>query len=101
MEVGCPKVIPRSPSAAGVFAIMAAGAINETEMNRKGDEQPGIRFRSERFFLSQGQWFCTTREGPILGPFASRDAAVSALERYLIELGIRPDGIWDRPGVSN
>jgi len=70
-------------------------------MNRKTDDQAKTRFRSERFFLSQGQWFCSTREGPILGPFPNRDAAVSALQRYLIELGIRPEGIWDRPGVLN
>jgi Domain of unknown function (DUF6316) len=70
-------------------------------MNRKSDDQTKTRFRSERFFLSQGQWFCTTREGPILGPFPSRDAAVAALYRYLIDLGVQPEGVWERPGTSN
>ena len=71
-------------------------------MNRKTDTDGKTRFRSERFFLSQGQWYCTTREGKMLGPYPSRDGAVAALREYLIELGIRPsDNVWDRPGTTS
>jgi hypothetical protein len=71
-------------------------------MSRKTDTEERTRFRSERFFLSQDQWYCSTREGTILGPFPRRDVAVDALRDYLLAMGIRPDGdVWDRPGASN
>lgn len=70
-------------------------------MDRKTDKDSKTRFRSERYFLSQGQWFCTTREGKMLGPFKDRDTAVAGLRTYLIELGIRPTDTWDAPGSSS
>jgi len=70
-------------------------------MNRKTDTDGKTRFRSERFFLSQGQWYCSTREGKMLGPYPNRDGAVLALREYLIEMGIRPSDAWDRPGASS
>jgi hypothetical protein len=71
-------------------------------MNRKTDTDERVHFRSERFFLSQDKWFCTTREGKTLGPFQRRDDAVAALRDYLMELGIRPTAdAWDRPGAAN
>jgi hypothetical protein len=71
-------------------------------MNRTTDTDQRTRFRSERFFLSQDRWYCTTREGRTLGPFARRDDAVAALREYLMELGVRPTSDpWDRPGASS
>ena len=71
-------------------------------MNRDSDPKDKNFFRSERFFLSQGQWYCTTREGKILGPFPQRTDAVWALRDYLLSLGIRVEtGVWDRVGVSH
>ena len=70
-------------------------------MNRKDDADQKTRFRSDRMFQSQGQWYCNTREGPALGPFLSREAAFPALRQYLLEQGIRLTGdVWDSPGAS-
>ena len=70
-------------------------------MDRKDDVEKKTRFRSERLFTSQQQWFCTTREGKVLGPFARRESAFDALRAHLLELGIRPSGdVWDEPGIS-
>lgn len=83
-------------------ACQHAESMRPDDMNRDTDVQSKVFFRSERFFLSQGQWYCTTREGPILGPFAERGDAVAALREYLLSLGVRIEsGIWDRPGTSN
>lgn len=72
-------------------------------MDRRTDTQTRTRFRSDRFFVSQGQWFCNTREGQApLGPFQGRPAAEAALYRYLVEHGIDPtNDPWGKPGASN
>ena len=71
-------------------------------MDRSDDVETKTRFRSERLFLSQHQWFCSTREGEVLGPFARHEQAVDALREYLLGLGIRPGGdVWDEPGISS
>jgi len=67
-------------------------------VHRSTDATPQTRFRSERFFSSQGQWFFNTREGTIEGPFASREAAQTALTEYLLSLGIKPDDVWALAG---
>ena len=38
--------------------------------------------RSERFFLQEGHYFFATREGVNVGPFASKNLALRALELY-------------------
>ena len=53
---------------------------------REDDPEDTTRFRSDRFFCEQGQWYFTTREGPIKGPFSSRDDAEQELMLYLREL---------------
>ncbi|NJN51532.1 MAG: hypothetical protein HC809_06900 [Gammaproteobacteria bacterium] len=72
-------------------------------VDRKTDTQSKTRFRSDRFFVSQGQWFCSTRDGETpLGPFAERALAEAALRNFLIENGIDPaQDPWGQPGVSN
>lgn len=67
-------------------------------MHRSTDTKPQTRFRSERFFSSQGQWFFNTREGSIEGPFASREAAQDALTEYLLSVGIKPSDVWSLAG---
>jgi hypothetical protein len=37
----------------------------------------------------------------MLGPYPNREGAVLALREYLIEMGIRPSDVWDRPGASS
>jgi hypothetical protein len=67
-------------------------------VHRHTDEKPTTRFRSDRFFTSQGQWFFNTREGTTEGPFASRTDAESALVGYLLEQGIKTADVWYRAG---
>ncbi|MEO0442966.1 MAG: DUF6316 family protein [Pseudomonadota bacterium] len=49
---------------------------------RKG-EQDKFRFRSDRFFTIDSQWYFTTREGVDVGPFDSRDMAANALTIFI------------------
>ena len=72
-------------------------------MMRKTDERERTVFRTDRFFMSDGTWFFTTREGGNLGPFKSHEAAEEALVQYLLDRGISPGekSAWDRPGATN
>ncbi len=72
-------------------------------MERKTDTESKTRFRSERFFMSQGQWYVNVRESDVpLGPFPSREAAQGGLHDYLIQQGVDPgDDPWGRPGGTN
>ncbi len=72
-------------------------------MDRKSDTESRTRFRSDRFFRSQGQWYCNVRDGQApLGPFADHAAAEAALYRYLVEQGVSiADDPWGRPGASS
>lgn len=40
-------------------------------------------FRTERMILESGQWFFSTREGTIHGPYADRNDAERELEQYI------------------
>jgi len=40
-------------------------------------------FRCDRFAQVNGSWFFSTREGPVEGPFVTRQDAESALKRYI------------------
>jgi len=42
-------------------------------------------FRSDRFHCENGQWYFAVRRGPDQGPYASREEAEAALERFLGE----------------
>jgi hypothetical protein len=72
-------------------------------MDRKTDAETRTRFRSDRFFVSQGQWFCNTRDEPApLGPFTDRARAEAALYRFLVDQGIDlADDPWGRPGATH
>lgn len=72
-------------------------------MKRKSDDKDVTVFRTDRFFLSDRQWFFTTREGGNLGPFESHAEADTALVQYLMDMGIAPEekGAWDTPGAQN
>jgi hypothetical protein len=52
-------------------------------MGRPTDNDDQRWFRSDRFFLSDGQWFFTTREQADFGPFVHYADAVKALRRYV------------------
>lgn len=50
---------------------------------RQSDRQLRQHFRTDRFFLANGQWHFSTREQTIEGPFADRRQAQIALQRYV------------------
>ncbi len=52
-------------------------------MHRTGDPADSRFFRSDRFFLSEGQWYFVTREGIDFGPFTVRGDGEKALKRYV------------------
>jgi hypothetical protein len=55
-------------------------------MGHREGEEDKVRFRSDRFFCEDGQWYFTTRENAIKGPYESRDDAERDLEMYLHDL---------------
>jgi hypothetical protein len=52
-------------------------------MARASDPAEVNCFRSERFYLSNGQWYFATREGVDFGPFTIRADGEKALSRYI------------------
>lgn len=54
----------------------------------KRNDDPGAstHFRSERVSVVNGQYFFTTREGTLEGPFFSREDALHQIDRYLERL---------------
>jgi hypothetical protein len=63
-----------------------APEVQETAMTgQRQQDQSDTRshFRSERFTLINGQYFFTTREGTLEGPFFSRQDAERAVNHYL------------------
>jgi hypothetical protein len=52
-------------------------------MARAGESSEASFFRSDRFFMSNGQWFFATREGVNFGPYTVRYEGEKALLRYI------------------
>lgn len=52
-------------------------------MARAGESSETSFFRSDRFFVSEGQWFFATREGVNFGPYSVRSDGEKALVRYI------------------
>jgi Domain of unknown function (DUF6316) len=70
-------------------------------VHRSTEPKSQTRFRSERFFRSDAQWYFNTRErgeGGVEGPYPSREAAQLALTEYLLELGLKPADVWALAG---
>ena len=67
---------------------------------RVTDDSERSVFQSDRFFLSDGQWFFNTREATTLGPFARRYDAEVALREYITLRTGRKDA-WERPGATH
>jgi hypothetical protein len=51
--------------------------------SREADDLKKTWFRSQRFFNEGSQWYFTTRENTIEGPYESRDEADQELMMYL------------------
>jgi hypothetical protein len=60
----------------------------EILMFGKRNDDPGAttHFRSERVSVVNGQFFFTTREGTLEGPFFSREEALNQIDRYVERL---------------
>ena len=60
-------------------------------MSRRTDDEEDnkARFRSDRFFCEEGNWYFTTRENVIRGPYESREDAERELMLYLRDLQTR------------
>ena len=50
---------------------------------RKTDQEPRTWFRTDRFFVSDGKWYFSTRERTTEGPFKSIEEAESMLILYI------------------
>lgn len=53
------------------------------EERRAGDEGTRKHFRADRFSVSNGKFYFSTREGTLEGPFANRDEAERELALYI------------------
>lgn len=51
--------------------------------HRREDVIDKTWYRSDRFFVVDGAWYFTTREGHDIGPYSNRSAASSGLEVYV------------------
>jgi len=58
---------------------------------RNDDPDASTHFRSERISVVNGQFFFTTREGTLEGPFFSREDALNQIDRYLERLQTSED----------
>ncbi len=54
--------------------------------SRRGEKRQ-VRFRSDRMFVVDNQWYFSTREGEERGPYATREEAEAELLRYLYRIG--------------
>ncbi len=50
--------------------------------NRAGEAGP-VPLRSDRFFIAQGEWFFSTREGAPIGPFEDKGEARKGLDDFI------------------
>lgn len=50
---------------------------------RKVDPSPGTHYRSERVSAVNGQYFFSTREGTLEGPFFTRIDAIHGIDIYI------------------
>ena len=64
-------------------------ATNTMQM-RSTDTTPVFRFRSDRFFNTNGSWFFLTREGTIEGPYLTRAEGETSLASYIEAMGGKP-----------
>jgi hypothetical protein len=50
---------------------------------RRVDSSPGTHYRSDRLSAVNGQYFFSTREGTLEGPFFTRVDALNGIDRYI------------------
>ncbi len=52
-------------------------------MYRKDDKAEKTWFRMDRIYLSDGQWYFSTREGQEVGPFVTRGSAQNGVAAFI------------------
>jgi hypothetical protein len=57
---------------------------------RAQETAPATRFRSDRFTLINGNFFFSTRENTLEGPFSTREDAVRESQAYILRAVERP-----------
>ena len=57
--------------------------VKKVKFCRKDDVEAKTWFRTDRFYISDGKWYFSTREGEEVGPFVSRAAANNGVAAYL------------------
>lgn len=67
--------------------------------NREADDLKKTWFRSQRFFNEGSNWYFTTRENTVEGPYDSRSEAEQELMMYLRNLRER-EGFGMKPGSN-
>jgi len=55
--------------------------MEEAQLNKHGK----IKFRADRFYSTNDEWFFCVRRGPDQGPYISRDMAENALRDFIKE----------------
>ncbi|UZJ61826.1 DUF6316 family protein [Pseudomonas sp. KU26590] len=53
---------------------------------REQDPAPTVRFRSDRVSRVNGQYFFSTRENTLEGPFMSKEDAARETEAYILRM---------------
>ncbi len=59
--------------------------LDDNVVRRSGEEEKLSTFRSNRFFISDSDWYFNTREGTSEGPYVSRVLAHEANQQYIRE----------------
>ena len=82
-----------------------------TKMQRSTDDTPKHYFRAERVFLSNAQYYFSTREGVEQGPYANANDTEKALGHYVRtqrtmqrvrgRSAIGNDDVFDQKGVAS
>ncbi len=67
--------------------------------SRRGEKRQ-LRFRSDRMFVADNQWYFSTREGDEMGPYATKEEAEAELVRYLYRIGVLVGTGNAKQGVS-
>lgn len=55
--------------------------MEETQRAKQGQ----VKFRTDRFYCSENEWYFCIRRGPDQGPYLSRDLAENALQDFIRE----------------
>lgn len=58
---------------------------------RSSENSTKVPLRSDRYFRVNTQWFFTTREGPDVGPYNTKEEAVEGLNAFIEFMNVAPE----------